>query len=65
MEFVFECKGLYAFREIGRVNKLENVFSYFVAIGSGLTFGIAIVAIPGILLIRKWTKDGARNVRSK
>lgn len=44
------------------VRALENVFSYFFAIGAGLTFGIAIVLLPGIWIYNNLRKRVDRNV---
>lgn len=30
-----------------------DVFSYFAAIGSGLTLGVAVVALPGLYVAKK------------
>lgn len=41
---------------------LENVFGYFLAIGAGLTMGIAIVLIPSFMVYNKFS-GGRKNVR--
>ena len=37
------------------------VFLYFVSIGAGLTFGVAIVAIPSVLIYQKMKARGNRD----
>lgn len=45
-----------------RMNEMEaDVFSYFMAIGSGLSLGIAVVVLPGLWVAKKiMTKKGAK-----
>lgn len=35
---------------------MDNVFIYFVAIGSGVSFGLTLGAIPALLIYR-WMKN--------
>lgn len=44
------------------MNELEaDVFSYFMAIGSGLSLGVAVVVLPGLWVAKKiMTKKGAK-----
>jgi hypothetical protein len=42
---------------------MENVFSYFVAIGSGLATGIVIVAAPSYWLYKKLGNRRKPNVK--
>lgn len=42
---------------------MDNVFLYFVAIGSGISFGLTIGAIPAILVYRWMQKRGANHDR--
>lgn len=44
---------------------MENVFSYFFAIGAGLTMGVIVVALPGYWLLNKISKGGKANVRTR
>lgn len=39
---------------------MSNVFGYFVAIGSGLTCGVALVTIPTIWIIKRMTNGGGK-----
>ncbi|WP_258525930.1 hypothetical protein [Paenibacillus sp. YN15] len=43
---------------------MENVFSYFFAIGSGLTLGVVAVILPAYWLLNKM-KGGKTNVRNR
>lgn len=39
---------------------MESVFSYFIAIGSGLSLGIAMVFLPSVWLFKKINAKGVR-----
>lgn len=32
---------------------MENVFSYFFAIGSGFALGVGVIVVPGIWIVKK------------
>jgi hypothetical protein len=54
--FVYETKAAASrsvYQDMKGVIQLENVFNYFVAIGSGLTVGIVIVLAPCYLIYKK------------
>jgi hypothetical protein len=40
---------------------MENVFQYFIAIGSGLTTGVIIVLLPSYWLFNKFKNKGKSN----
>jgi hypothetical protein len=37
---------------------MENVFIYFVSIGAGISFGLSLGAVPGLLIWRWINKKG-------
>lgn len=39
---------------------MEGVFSYFVAIGAGLTTGIAVIFLPVAWLLNKMKRKGGK-----
>jgi hypothetical protein len=42
---------------------LENVFSYFMAIGSGLAAGLVIILIPSYMIFKKLQRGGKKDAR--
>lgn len=40
---------------------MDNVFSYFFAIGAGLTFGVSIVLLPALWIYKKLGKRGVKD----
>lgn len=40
----------------------SDVFSYFLAIGAGLSLGIAIIALPTTYLIKRIVRGGKKRV---
>lgn len=46
----------------GESESMEGVFSYFVAIGAGLTTGVVVVLLPSVWLYKKMmNRKGAKN----
>lgn len=44
---------------------MEQVFSYFVSIGAGLTLGVALVALPIYWIVQKVKNRGGRKHAAK
>ncbi|SFT00479.1 hypothetical protein [Paenibacillus sp. 453mf] len=42
-----------------------DVFSYFFAIGAGLTLGVAVIVLPSTYLVKRIIKGGKKNVQTR